>query len=63
MSIKLDLSENISSYKEDIERDFSILEIELNSISITLNSISKSQILKIENLFKECENNVILYFT
>jgi hypothetical protein len=58
MSIKLDLSENITGYKEDLEKDLQTLETELNSISISLNIIPKPQINKIESLFSECENNV-----
>ncbi len=58
MSIKLDLSENITGYKDDLEKDIISLETELNSISISLNIISKQQINKIDNLFTECENNV-----
>ena len=58
MSIKLDLSENILGYKEELERDLENLETELNSISISLSVISKLQVNKIENLFTECENNV-----
>jgi hypothetical protein len=59
MSTKLDLSENITSYKEDILKDMSTIETELNSISITLNTIPKNQLIKIEKLFTDCENNVI----
>ena len=58
MSIKLDLSENITGYKEDLVKDLISLEMELNSISISLNIIPKQQINKIDNLFTECENNV-----
>ncbi len=58
MSIKLDLSENILGYKEELERDLENLETELNSISISLSVISKLQVNKIENLFTECDNNV-----
>jgi hypothetical protein len=58
MSVKLDLSENITSYEEDLERDFSELDIELNAISLSLNAIPKHQINKIDNLLVECENNV-----
>jgi len=58
MSTKLDLSENISSYIEDINRDLVTIEFELNSISLSLNSITKPTINKIENLFIDCENNV-----
>lgn len=57
MSTKLD-AENISSYKEDLEKDMQQIETELNSINITLNSITKPQISKIEILFTECNNNV-----
>lgn len=58
MSIKLDLSENITGYKEDLDKDLQTLETEINSISISLNIISKPQINKIESLFSECESNV-----
>lgn len=58
MSIKLDLSESLTSYKDDVERNISHLDTELNSISISLSAIPKHQIYKIENLITECENNV-----
>lgn len=58
MSIKLDLSESLTGYKEDLEHNLNNLETELNSVSITLNSITKIQIIKIESLISECENNV-----
>jgi len=58
MSTKLDISENISSYKQDSNRDLVTIEFELNTIPFTLNSITKPTINKIENLFIDCENNV-----
>jgi len=58
MSIKLDKSESIDSYKDDLEKSLSSIETELNSISISLNVISKTQLNKIQNLFTECDNNV-----
>jgi hypothetical protein len=60
MSVKIDLSENIASYKEDLDRDLSLLETELNSISLSLSTIPKTQIYKIDNLLTECDNNVIV---
>jgi hypothetical protein len=58
MAIKLEISENLSSYKEDLENDINSIETELNSINISLNSIPKHQIIKIEDHFSQCENNV-----
>lgn len=58
MSIKLDITEGVESYKEDVEKDLETLEMEINSIAISLAAITKPQIHKIENLFTECENNV-----
>ena len=63
MSVKLDLSENLTCYQDDLNRDLSTLESEIHSISLSLNVISKQQILKIENLFTECENNVIIFYS
>ncbi len=63
MSIKLDLSESLTGYKEDLERNITNLETELNSISISLSSITKPQIIKIESLISECENNVRIILT
>lgn len=60
MSVKLDISESLASYQEDLMRDLRTLESEINSISLSLNVISKQQILKIENLISDCENNVNL---
>jgi hypothetical protein len=58
MAIKLDLSENLTSYKSDLEKGLSTLETEINSISISLSAIPKSQILNIENIITESQNNV-----
>ena len=45
MSIKLDLSENITGYKEDLDKDLQTLETEINSISISLNIMSYCSLL------------------
>jgi len=58
MSVKLDLSENITGYREELEKSLRDLETELNSISISLSVISKAQANKIEDLFTQSGNNV-----
>jgi hypothetical protein len=60
MSVKLDLSEDLVSYTEEIENSLRMLENEMNSVMITLNPLSKGQISKIEDLISNCENNVNL---
>jgi hypothetical protein len=59
-TVKLDVSESLDGYKEDLEKDLQILENEINSISISLAAIPKDQIMRIENLIKESENNVFI---
>ncbi len=58
MSVKLEFSENIQSYRDEINTDLSQIETEINSISLTLDAIPKHQINKIEKLLTDCENNV-----
>ena len=58
MAIKLEISESLTSYQEDIEKELKLLELEIKNIQISLNAISKSQSEKIEKLFTSCENNV-----
>ena len=58
MSIKLDLSEELTTYKTDLDKALSIIENELNSLNITLTPISKNQITYIEQLLKDSESNV-----
>jgi len=58
MAIKLEISESLTSYQEDLEKDFKLLEIEINNIQISLNPISKSQSQKIEKLLRQSENDV-----
>lgn len=58
MSFKMEISENFSSYRSDIEKSISNLETEINSIAITLNSIDGRKNDRIESLIKESENNV-----
>jgi hypothetical protein len=58
MSIKLDLSEELTTYRNDLEKALSILENELNSFNITLTPMTKSQLIKIEQLLKDSESNV-----
>lgn len=54
----MEISENFTSYKKDIEKNISDLEKEINSVSMTLNSIDTKKIDKIESLIRESENNV-----
>ena len=49
---------NISKIHSTTFQNLINLETELNSVSITLSSIAKPQMIKIENLISECENNV-----
>jgi len=58
MAIKLEISESLTSYQEDIEKELKQIEIEIKNIQISLNAISKSQSEKIEKLLTSCENNV-----
>ena len=58
MAIKLEISEGLTSYQEDIEKDFKLLELEINNIQISLNPISKTQSQKIEKLLTQSENDV-----
>ena len=58
MAIKLEISESLTSYQEDIEKELKLIELEIKNIQISLNAISKSQSDKIEKLFTSCENNV-----
>jgi hypothetical protein len=58
MAIKLEISESLTSYQEDVEKELKLLELEINNIQISLNAISKSQSDKIEKLLRSCENNV-----
>jgi hypothetical protein len=58
MAIKLEISESLTSYQEDIEKELKLLELDIKNIQISLNAISKSQSEKIEKLFTSCENNV-----
>ncbi len=60
MSFKMEISENFNSYKIDLEKSLSKLETEINSISMTLNSIDTNKNDKIESLIRESENNVFL---
>jgi len=56
----MEISENFNSYKIDLEKSLSKLETEINSISMTLNSIDTNKNDKIESLIRESENNVFL---
>jgi len=62
MSFKMEISENLNSYKSDIERSLSKLETEINAIAMTLGAIDLKKGDKIESLIRESENNVILVF-
>ncbi len=59
MSIALNVSDEITEYRDSIEKGLMSIETELNNIKIVLTPISKNQISKVEKLIRECENNVI----
>ena len=58
MSFKLEISEGLTSYKNDVEISLLKLETEINSIYMTLEVIDKKKIDKIESLIQESDNNV-----
>lgn len=62
MAIKLEISESLTSYQADIEKDLKLLEIEINNIQISLSAITKSQSTKITKLISQSENNVYTYY-
>ena len=58
MAIKLEISESLTSLQEDIGKDLKLIEIEINNLQISLNTITKSQSIKITKLITQSENNV-----
>jgi hypothetical protein len=57
-NVRMDLPEQFKEYQDELERDLPKLEMEVNSIKLTLEKISKPQIAKIEDLIRNSENNV-----
>ncbi len=58
MSVILNVSDEITEYRENLEKCLSQIETELNNIKILLTPITNNQIYKIDKLIKESENNV-----
>ena len=58
MSFKMEISENFSSYKTDLQNFLLKLASENQSINLSLDKIDFKKNEKIEILIKECENNV-----
>jgi hypothetical protein len=58
MSIALNVSEEITEYRENLDRFLNQIETELNNIKIVLTPITTTQINKIEKLIKDSDNNV-----
>jgi hypothetical protein len=59
MSIALNVSDEITEYRDSLEKGLMNIETELNNIKIVLTPISKNQISRVEKLIRDCENNVI----
>ena len=55
----MEISENFSSYKTDLQNFLLKLASENQSITLSLGKIDSKKNDKIELLIKECENNVI----
>jgi hypothetical protein len=61
-SFKVEISENFSSYKTELQNYLLKLASENQSITLSLDKIDSKKNDKIELLIKECENNVISFF-
>lgn len=58
MSITIDVSEDLESYKNELNKLLQTLEKEINLIQISNDSIPKAKFREIESLLTSSENNV-----
>jgi hypothetical protein len=58
MSIKLDVSDDFDSYKEELDRDLMTIQDEIASHKLTLEAMPKSTVNLINDLFSNSDNNV-----